>query len=181
MFLGGYVIKRFNMRVKEILKLIISTNVIVLFLCLSFVMRCPTGSLAGFSQDRASSEQLRQPCNSNCNCSFHNYAPVCGEDKFSYFNPCAAGCQQVIDVPVKVNTLHYQVLVLQEHILVGSCFQRFTQCTCVIEKTSGSKWRATEGKCDVDCVYLYVFIPFIALAIFGVFFTDVPALSATLR
>ena len=116
MFLGGYVIKRFNMHVKEILKLIVATNVIVLFLCLSFVMRCPTGSLAGFSQDRASSEQLRQPCNSNCNCSFHNYAPVCGEDKFSYFNPCAAGCQQVIDVPVKVRSLHYYLLVLQEQI-----------------------------------------------------------------
>ena len=103
MLLGGYVVKRFKMRVKGILTLIIATNVVVLCLCFAFLLRCPSGSLAGFSQRRASSEQLQQPCNANCSCAFDNYAPVCGEDDVTYFNPCAAGCHEVIDGELKVH------------------------------------------------------------------------------
>ena len=49
------------------------------------------------------------------------------------------------------------------------------------DSTAGESAGATEGKCEVDCEKLFVFVPFIACTIFGVFFTDVPALSATLR
>ncbi|KAJ8321940.1 hypothetical protein KUTeg_000411 [Tegillarca granosa] len=63
--LGGYLIKRFNLRVRGIIKI-------------------TKGFLGSFEKGT---------CNANCNCGLENYKPVCGIDGVTYYSPCHAGCE----------------------------------------------------------------------------------------
>ena len=44
------------------------------------------------SHRKASDDTLLSDCNSNCSCTYTKFAPVCGADDVTYYNPCAAGC-----------------------------------------------------------------------------------------
>lgn len=37
-------------------------------------------------------EESSLKCNSNCNCNYKSYEPICYKEN-TYFNPCTAGCQ----------------------------------------------------------------------------------------
>lgn len=40
-----------------------------------------------------STSRLNASCIASCNCNSSRFEPICGKDGYTYFNPCAAGCQ----------------------------------------------------------------------------------------
>ncbi|XP_077990592.1 solute carrier organic anion transporter family member 4C1-like [Glandiceps talaboti] len=147
--LGGWVVKRFDLKVRGMLKFIFGCTAIVLVLAVIFMMHCPEDPLAGVfvpyhpngtDQDEAN---LTAACNAGCQCSTEIYSPVCGSNGVQYFDACFAGC-----------TAHNK----DEGI--------FYDCSCVWNSTTLSRDHygyANEGKCDSGCeawklpVFLFLF------------------------
>ena len=95
-FLGGYLVKRFKMKVPRILvcSIFISTSCLV-FGVLAQVIRCQPVDFAGVTvpyNGTAELGSLDSPCNAGCGCSKSEYEPICGADGSFYFSPCYAGC-----------------------------------------------------------------------------------------
>ncbi|KAK3594365.1 hypothetical protein CHS0354_014072 [Potamilus streckersoni] len=173
-FLGGYLVKRFDLHVKGIIRLCLGVTVAVLGTALAFLVYCPNVAFAGISLDYGSTlkngtlyesfekANLIATCNQKCHCTEDLYKPVCGVDGVMYFSPCYAGCTD--------------------------SFQRedqklYTNCSCVLHDSVEiyPGYEATEGKCESSCHYLPVFMPVFAIMMLLTFVASMPALSATLR
>ncbi|XP_055998205.1 solute carrier organic anion transporter family member 4A1-like isoform X2 [Ostrea edulis] len=170
-FLGGYLVKRFNLGVRGIIRFCLALS-IPCFLCvLIFLVNCENVLFAGVNIDygQLASNGTRKfqgkfttsSCNVNCGCTLEDYNPVCGIDGIMYYSPCYAGCTN--SVP---NTDPVQ----------------YGNCSCIgYDTNTYPAYMAVTGKCESSCSMLPLFMAIFFFIMLLTFTISMPALSATLR
>ncbi|XP_076083885.1 solute carrier organic anion transporter family member 4A1-like isoform X3 [Mytilus galloprovincialis] len=168
-FLGGYLVKRFNLGIKGIIGLCLGVTLPCFACVLIFLINCENVPFAGvnipYPKALNGSTKMEflgifmtDSCSDNCHCSTEDFNPVCGDNNVVYYSPCYAGCQNLIP---------------------DSNPQQYANCSCISTEPSGM--HATMGKCGASCTYLPIFLPVFALVMLLTFVASMPALTATLR
>uniref|UniRef100_A0A674C6Z3 Solute carrier organic anion transporter family member n=1 Tax=Salmo trutta TaxID=8032 RepID=A0A674C6Z3_SALTR len=167
-FLGGYIVKKLNLRCRGIVRFCMVCAVISLLAIFIFLIHCPNVPMAGVTSP------YRVIGNPNGQGLRNNlwdgrwpklYNPVCGADGVMYYSPCHAGCSTI------------------NHTEVSTGRQVYSGCSCVVggNVTSGQEGLALDGKCTSSCSHMPAFLTFLFIVIFFTFLCSIPALTATLR
>lgn len=192
-FLGGYIVKRLNLRCRGIIRFCIVCALSGLVTIIIFLVHCPDTPMAGITAEyqtrqmdkkhlyeswalddqpsklpliNSSSldEKLTADCNANCSCAKELFNPVCGADGIMYYSPCYAGCSSF-------NYTHK-----------ASKNKMYTGCSCVVSNESwGHEGLAFAGRCASSCSYMPLFMGIFFFSITFTFLSSIPALTATLR
>lgn len=180
-FLGGYIVKRLNLRCRGIIRFCTVCGLLGLFCTAIFLIHCPNVPLAGvtapyhkyllnttsqlpISNSSSLPDRLTAECNANCSCPQDQFNPVCGADGLMYHSPCHAGCTSI-------------------NITQGSSGKKvYTDCSCVAGNASlgHSDW-ALAGTCGNSCSSMSVFLGIFFFSILFTFLCSIPAITATLR
>ncbi|KAJ8309211.1 hypothetical protein KUTeg_014085 [Tegillarca granosa] len=190
MLLGGYLVKKFQLKCRGILKLCSACAFICMLLGPSFLAFCSDSEMAGVS-GRYLSETwsgLESPCNIKCGCSTRGYEPVCDSQKISYFSPCHAGCHRIYtenstksENMFFVCILHSCLYFTKRHTLFLH-LQMFYDCSCVNTTYTAINTRVpvevTSGSCNERCVMLYPFCVLLGLMMFFTFTNMSPTATA---
>lgn len=108
-FLGGYLLKRFSLRPKGAIQMVMVFNLMGLSVYgLLFLLGCDNVKMAGTTSpyfnhtvhmsamgnadQKAFEVNLTAWCNMGCSCNSASVEPVCGNNGLTYFSPCHAGC-----------------------------------------------------------------------------------------
>uniref|UniRef100_A0A672ID70 Solute carrier organic anion transporter family member n=1 Tax=Salarias fasciatus TaxID=181472 RepID=A0A672ID70_SALFA len=95
-FLGGYIVKRLNLRCRGIIRFCMMCAMVSLLAIFIFLIHCPNVPMAGVTAPyRSGPASLTVGCNSGCGCVTELYNPVCGADGVMYYSPCHAGCTAI--------------------------------------------------------------------------------------
>uniref|UniRef100_A0A3Q3WX46 Solute carrier organic anion transporter family member n=1 Tax=Mola mola TaxID=94237 RepID=A0A3Q3WX46_MOLML len=176
-FIGGYIVKRLNMRCRGIIRFCMICAAVSLLTTCVFLLDCPNMPMAGvtapylsgLTEERrldhsALEATLTVDCNAGCSCVREVYAPVCGADGMMYYSPCHAGCRSIN------RTLH------------STGKQVYSGCSCVVGNVSlDEEGLALSGKCASSCDQMPAFLSFFFIMISFTFLCSIPALTATLR
>lgn len=166
-FLGGWVVKRFNMNCLQILKLCTITVFFTIPFLFGFLLSCEDVAFQGVTSGEVGNFTCLEAKQNCTQCEAEGYKPVCGSNTIMYYNPCYAGCQST-----------------------ASDF--FVDCLCTGNSSSSSsslssssRGTAMSGKCeDENKCPSYKLALFLAINVFVVtptLFITMPAISATLR
>lgn len=179
-FLGGYLVKKFNLTCAGIIKLCLIATIVATLFTVCFFLSCPNLAFAGVSTPYAPlsavSTEARQSdhlhphkysltstCNSKCACNSRDYDPICGVDGVMYYSPCHAGCTKELSMDqAKV----------------------YLDCDCITAPPNGTQDRgfdAINTMCETSCNNLWYFVALCFFVMLFTFLATMPALSATLR
>ncbi|PAV55622.1 hypothetical protein WR25_09946 [Diploscapter pachys] len=176
--LSGYIVQYFRLNCVKMLRLAISLLFASLLLTPMYRIYCPHDRLIGVDSLYPDNHghipngnetfdydviELRDTCNSHCECDETQYRPVCAElsdgRQFTYYSPCYAGCEQPYASTTKV----------------------YTHCHCVPMNTLHRPHRVTKGVCESKCRGLLGFLILFAPLSFCTFAVAVPIVSVILR
>uniref|UniRef100_A0A8C6N1I8 Kazal-like domain-containing protein n=1 Tax=Mus spicilegus TaxID=10103 RepID=A0A8C6N1I8_MUSSI len=147
-FVGGYIVDKLQMNIKNKLKFIITVSVVSIMLFLLLIsVECETAKFSGINEDYdglGMIGSLTAPCNEKCGCTTSAYNSVCGRDDIQYFSPCFAGC-------------HASKHLRKEKV--------FYNCSCIKEGLTspddeGQYIDAVSGTCNSNCLSLPLFFAF---------------------
>lgn len=178
-FIGGYLVKKFNLTCAGIIKLCLFATIIATLFTVCFFFTCPNLTFAGVTAPYAQASTLSteartagmgakyqynldSSCNGKCGCSRRNYDPICGVDGIMYYSPCHAGCTKELSMD---NSKVY------------------LDCDCIMaaNTTQDRGFDAINTMCDTSCNNLWLFVGLCFFVMLFTFLATMPALSATLR
>ncbi|KAL4235923.1 hypothetical protein ACF0H5_004313 [Mactra antiquata] len=155
---GGFVIRRWRMKVQAILKFLIIVTFLASLSKACFFMNCDIVVWNTNVTDSVPAEPVDyDQCSTGCHCDDSLYHVVCDKDGRQFYSPCMAGCKSELDS------------------------RTYTDCQCVSSRTnvtSVSMENCIPSTCNS---LLYIFLFMIFLSAFFVTSSTVPALTVVLR
>jgi len=160
--LGSYLLKRFDMNFKAIMRMCLGVALVSLFFTSAFAISCPNERFAGLNtrynnETLSKLDSFKSSCNSECSCSRSQYDPICGDDNIQYYSPCYAACRRSNET--------------------GE-FTTYSDCGCISQNHTNS---AERRRCPSTCNLLPAFLALQFCLIFCTFLMGMPSLTATLR
>ncbi|XP_075906478.1 solute carrier organic anion transporter family member 5A1 [Nelusetta ayraudi] len=188
--LGGYIIKKLKLGARESAKLaMICSGVSLLCFSTLFIVGCESINLGGINIPYTTGPTLTMThrnltgsCNVNCGCRIHEYAPVCGSDGITYFNPCLAGCSTVGNDSNGIRNYTDCGCVQSRQVITPPSSGQVNQLQLVIVKTYlNENGYAVSGKCDRTCNTLIPFLVFLFIVTLITACAQPSAIIVTLR
>lgn len=172
-FMGGYILKRFQMKPKGAIQCVLFFNLVCMGLyTLLYFLGCDNIRMAGTTQPYFNNTELETrfqvnltaDCNMGCHCSPNHIEPVCGSNGITYFSPCHAGCRaEAVKRP-----------------------DSYSNCACIIANNTKNHGvtaipLATMGPCPHICDAMIPFMVLLFIMTLVVSITQMPLLMITLR
>lgn len=191
-FLGGYLVKRFNLNCAGIIRLCLCATIAATLFTGCFFVSCPNLRFAGVTQAYADADvltaaaaqhdggsrpafSLDSDCNGKCACTRQQYDPICGADGVMYYSPCHAGCGKEL-------SMDQSKVYLDCACIEANAFGASATNNGSAQQQTDRGYDAINTTCVSQCGQnLWLFVALCFGVMIFTFLASMPALSATLR